>query len=348
MIDLNIKFWFLCYLFLFSNITLTYSDVEFFVKGHVTCVTAPRYKEHPETYDFEVNVKNNSYFIKLIPTGLGPNKGICPDYEIIASDEVRWFELDSTEKYQSTNSIHCRNKGSATMGLGIFPLEADPRLRTLWFIYASSDYFLTNKGTQYFTMEPSAQFMETGKFFTSEGELKLSQHTPCLPDRLTVNCSQMHVVRWTNFDGLSLPIEAVYSYSTKPIPINEDHPTNTIRQMTFIATSFSKNVTKKSFIPELPNPTFISDIRFKGESKPVVLYATTNQWPSDEQAVHAYSNNVAHGIFSNPEMKKEFFQNKHSIVRKREQFLVITFVGITILPLLIILIKKRGENKNTK
>lgn len=178
---------------------------------------------------------------------------------------------------------------------------ASTELLALWAVYASSGYFAERSSNALHTLRPYGSESPTGGPLV-QGKWLLSTTPPFLPLSLDVSGNRVsesetsipsessifstnttiRVMDSTNIGRLLLPVTARVVYYTGYAPAPGAPEQQIIRGLSLSATNVTALCPKSEFVPELPDPTHLTEARSVPGSTMRLAFVTTNRWPSEE------------------------------------------------------------------
>ena len=274
------------------------------------------YPNPDRAYAFTVSVAGSNWFIKLVQTSSVPAvpPGMTwftgkPDYVAAASDGPWFYEVRSYESHVRANPEQA-NAGEALRGPGCVPFSTDETILALWYAFASANSFPPGKNGFLDPMERLPQSAYYGNRERVPAAWRLDDLEPHLPafivtsnycarsgpatgrapseirfmrrseqDEMRPNTNVVLVASdHTNCSGLHLPTRVDFHYfncgSTGQFSCLPR------KRLTVVAQSTKSRCLTTNFVPTIPSPSFVTDLRFYTSNPPRSVMRLTNQWPN--------------------------------------------------------------------
>lgn len=259
---------------------------------------------------FTASVVGCRWFIRLVPHNwphpppivLGTNRvvPVVPRYLESGSDGQNFYRVMAFHD-PGDEPTAPRNRGTAVRGPGTIPFAIGDEIMALWYIFASHCYLGTLTNMLIAPIESLPTEIYKDGFVQVPGQILRDGAPPGLPrfasalgyvlkndtegvrlEPATVPLTNVHltVALFTNRFGLSIPLDASVDYFRTRGRSGQFHVVYR-KRLRVLVESLAADCPRTTFVPEVPQPSTITDLRVYARAKRSALVFGTN-WLSEQ------------------------------------------------------------------
>jgi hypothetical protein len=181
----------------------------------------------------------------------------------------------------------------------------DDEFTCLWYLYASADYFKRDLASRLHPLHACAETFYANADFRTPAQWLLSSHSPNLPetivlrDHLSSDAQEaaptnawLQVTKFGATGGQRVPSNARIEYylSLRSMEDPKAPARQLLRKRIDISvTACRPGCSVNRFVPELPQPSWIQDLRYLTNNPSMSLCFLTDDWPTDEMLTIEYT-----------------------------------------------------------